>query len=41
LLWACTLIFTPPLSVTFDLLWERDGHLEADELKTGRLRPVC
>lgn len=26
--------------VAFDLLWERDGILEADELKTGRLRPV-
>ena len=26
--------------VAFDLLWERDGHLEADEIKTGRLRPA-
>jgi len=26
--------------VALDLLWERHGVLEADEIKTGRLRPV-
>lgn len=26
--------------VALDLLWERHGALEADEIKTGRLRPV-